>query len=119
MPTKKTSSPSSENATQDWMTPIIELQRNSLDPLRWFGTAWLDSATEVSRELADFLSRRIQEDVRTQHEILNCSDPAEMQGIQARFVKRAVEDYTAETGTLVKLNQDFMEKLAKASNGQS
>lgn len=117
MTAKKTSSPTPESATSDWITPLLQMQQNSLDPLRWLGAAWLESATEINKELAEFLSRRIQEDVRTQHELLNCSDPAKLNEIQARFIQRAVDDYSAETGTLVDLGREFMEKLARPVNG--
>ena len=57
------------------------------------------------------MAERIREDVKTQHEILHCKSPAELQAIQARFVARAVEQYSAETGKLVEMSQEMLGKL--------
>lgn len=100
-------------AAQDWMGAMREMQQSGLGPLRWLGTTWLESVTEVNRELADFMARRIKEDVRTQHEILNCSDPAKLRDIQLRFMQRAIEDYTAETGTLTEMGKAFMDRVTQ------
>jgi len=97
---------------EDWLSQLRKMQQDSLDPLRWFGVAWFEGVTAINRELAEFVSRRISEDLRTQHEILNCGDPEKLQHIQARFIQRAIDDYTAETGTLVELSEGVAQKLA-------
>ena len=72
------------------------------------GTAWFDTMGEMGGEIASFVAERIQEDIKTQHEILHCTDPAELQEIQVRFLKTAFEQYSAETGKLVELGQEFL-----------
>lgn len=119
MTSKKTAAdnPDTGAGARDWMGSMQQLRQSSLDPLRWFGTAWLESVTEMNRELADFLARRIQQDVRTQHEILNCGDPSKLQDIQLRFVQQAIEDYSAETGTLTELGKALMDRVAQRKEG--
>lgn len=118
MTSKKTATdtPDTGAGAQDWIGSMQKLQQSGLDPLRWFGTAWLQGVTEMNRELADFLARRIQQDVRTQHEILNCNDPSKLQDIQLRFVQQAIEDYSAETGTLTELGKAFIERVAQSKD---
>ncbi len=72
------------------------------------GTLWFDTLGEMGGEIASFVAERIQEDIKTQHEILHCKDPAELQQIQVRFLKTAFEQYSAETGKLVEMSQDFL-----------
>ncbi len=62
---------------------------------------WLDIGNEFSR----FFAERIREDVTTQHRILHCHSPSELQQIQAEFLQKAVKDYNAETGRLIELSR--------------
>jgi len=113
MAPKKPDTDTPGTGASDWMASMHRMQQSSLDPLRWFGTAWLESATEVNRELAEFLCKRISDDVRTQHEMLNCTDPAKLQEIQARFIQRAIDDYAAESGAVSDLGQAFIDRLSR------
>ena len=92
------------------------MQDAGLDPTRWLGTAWLEGMGQIGAELADFLAARISEDVKTQHEILHCKDPGELQAIQTRFMARAVEQYSAETGKLVEMSQDMFARMRKGED---
>jgi len=51
--------------------------------------------------------------VRTQHEMLNCTDTAKLQEIQARFIQRAIDDYAAESGAVSDLGQAFIDRLSR------
>ena len=55
--------------------------------------------------------------MKTQHEILHCDDPTKLQHIQAEFVQKAIEQYTAETGKLVEMSQKLFP--AMGGNGES
>jgi hypothetical protein len=56
---------------------------------------------------------RIKEDVKTQHEILNCKDAADLNKIQMRFVQTAIDDYTAESGKLIEMYQEILQSSTK------
>ena len=71
------------------------------------GTAWVEALTDMGSEVISFVADRIREDVKTQHEILHCKDVAQLQHIQAEFIQKAVDQYTAETGKLVKMSEDL------------
>mgnify|MGYP001827623066 CR=1 FL=1 len=110
-------SPARKSAERNPMSGTIPgIQSAALDPTRWLGTAWLEGMGQIGAELADFLAARIGEDVKTQHEILHCKDPAELQTIQARFMARAVEQYSAETGKLVEMSQDMITRMQTGKN---
>lgn len=98
-------SPASSGAALD---PLKKLQQAGFGALLGANSAWLESLGEMGAEFAGFLAERIKEDVKTQHEILHCRDIEEMQQVQARFMKTAIEQYQAETGKLVKIGMDAL-----------
>ena len=97
---------------KDPLSAMYEFQETSLGPLRLFGEAMLTWSTEMGAEVTGFLSDRLREDARTQHEILHCRDPEALQAIQMRFMRKALEDYTAETGRIVELSQSLIDRIS-------
>lgn len=83
--------------------PLAQLQDAGLGNMMGMSAAWLDSLGKMGAEVASFVADRIQEDVKTQHEVLNCKSVEELQHVQAQFVQKAMDQYHAETGKLVEL----------------
>jgi len=95
------------------LNSMAELQKLGFGSLNWMGTAWLENMSDIGSELMSFLAERVKEDVKTQHAILHCNDATEMRKIQTEFMRKAVDQYTAETGKLVEMGNEFV------SNAQS
>lgn len=91
---------------------LARLQQAQLASLGWLGTDWAARMQEIGQEVADFVAARIQEDMKTQHALMNCKSPAEVQEVQLAFLTRAFEDYSAETGKLVEMTQQMMADAA-------
>lgn len=89
------------------MPELATLQAFGFNSMTAFGTAWVEAMSEMGAEVLSFVADRIKEDVKTQHQLLHCKDVTELQKIQARFMKDAIEQYTAETGKLVQMSQLF------------
>lgn len=89
------------------MSDLAALQKFGFNNMTSFGTAWVEALSDMGSEVLSFVADRIKEDVKTQHEILHCDDMAELQQIQARFVQKAVDQYTAETGKLFELSNQL------------
>ncbi len=100
------------HATSDMET----LRAMGFGTITQLGAAWAETMGELGTEVASFVAERIKEDVKTQHEILHCKDPAELQEIQARFLKTAFDQYTAETGKLVEMSQEFFRTTGEKGN---
>ena len=92
-----------------------QLEDAGLGPLRWMGTAWFDAVADINNEVVSFVADRIKEDVKTQHEMLHCKSPEELQKAQLAFLEKAYKQYTAETGKLVKMGLDMMPKAGKGT----
>lgn len=72
-----------------------------------FSTQWVETLGEMGSEVLSFVAERVREDVKTQHELLHCDDIEEMREIQARFLRRTIEQYTRETGKLIEIGNRF------------
>lgn len=79
--------------------------------------AMLEGAGDFSSEVIQFVAQRIAEDVKTQHEIMECTNPADLVQIQQRFLQKAFDQYTAETGKLVKLSSDLLHTTLRTATG--
>ena len=51
---------------------------------------------KVRQEVVDFVSTRIRHDMETQQELLRCRNFDEIREVQTRFIKTAMDQYTAE-----------------------
>ena len=85
------------------------LTRVGFGPMASMSTTWVEAMSKMGSEVMSFVAERIKEDVKTQREILHCKDLKELQSIQARFLQRAIEQYTEETGKLVEMNSNLIE----------
>lgn len=105
---RKTSPKAKETEVEDPVQAALEnLQDSGLGSMTWMGTAWTEAMSDLGSEIISFVAERIQEDVKTQHEILHCKTLSELQQAQAAFLERAYVQYTVETGKLLKLGADI------------
>ena len=105
---KKTGSEGRVKMGNEALSDLAALQAFGFNNMTSFGTAWIEALSDMGSEVLSFVADRIQEDVKTQHEILHCEDIAELQEIQMRFMKKAIDQYTAETGKLVEMSQHLL-----------
>jgi len=86
------------------MNVLIDAMQNASTALMpGFGPEWLEAMSKVGHEMLTFMSERVKEDIQTQQALLQAKGIAEIQQIQADFLKRAQEDYTVEMAKLVEL----------------
>ena len=97
----------------DPMGIVAALHKSGFGHLTGMGMAWVEAFSDMGVEFLGFLADRVKEDVKTQHKILHCRDMHELQHIQAEFVQRAIEDYQAETGKLVKMSAALLSNTSK------
>ncbi len=75
--------------------------RWSMEP--WAATASLDALVEIGAELQEFWTERFRQDCATHHRLLHSRGPADLVGIQADFMRRAVTDYRLHAATMSRL----------------
>ncbi|MEX0310718.1 MAG: phasin family protein [Tateyamaria sp.] len=98
---------SEDTATTKMAAEVAALQDQGLRAMSQFGLAWAEGMSDMGSEVLSFIADRIKEDVATQHKLLHCKNVADFQHIQAEFVQKAIDQYTAETGKLVQMSQDL------------
>jgi hypothetical protein len=112
MPVKSTEETSKSGAVTPRPTKAMDdaaaLQAYGFNTMTGMGVAWMQALSEMGSEVMSFVAERIQEDVKTQHQLLHCKDVGEMQRIQSDFVRKAVEQYQAETGKLVEMSRTMI-----------
>ncbi|WP_390910407.1 phasin family protein [Pseudosulfitobacter sp. SM2401] len=89
--------------SKDTQDKLTQLQSAGFGNLMGMSTAWLEAVGDMSAEVVGFVAERIKEDVKTQHEILQCRNVADLQHVQAQFFQKAMDQYRVETGKLVEM----------------
>jgi hypothetical protein len=74
------------------------------------GRAVLDGMTKMQQEVANFVAKRITHDLETQQEMLRCRNFDELQDVQTRFFRTAVEHYSDETKRLMRLGSEVVQR---------
>ncbi len=111
----KESPQSPQTSAENPFAPMARLQQAGFGGWIQLNAAWLEAMGEMGAELASFISDRVKEDVKTQHQLLHCKDMDEARRIQENFVQKAVDQYQAETGKLVEMGMSVF----SAGNGKT
>jgi hypothetical protein len=74
------------------------------------GRAVLDGMTKMQQEVASFVSKRITHDLEAQQEMLRCRNFDDLQEVQTRFFRTAVEHYSDETKRLMRLGSEVVQR---------
>ena len=80
-------------------------------PWGQMGAAWAEAMSELGGEVMRFLAERVQQDMGLQQRLLHASSLDEARHIQAEFVQKAIDQYTAETGRMVEIGGDIAARL--------
>ena len=66
--------------------------------------AMLEGMAALQREIMEFGSARLQQDLETQGELAKCKDLQEAWKVQAEFAQKVMQHYSAETAKLMDLS---------------
>ena len=96
--------PMDEAEAQVAMAETITLaQEDALDAVEHAGAAVFEGFSTAQKEIADFLSERIRQDMETQGELLRCRTFDDIRAAQTRFFRTAMDQYAAEATKLMKI----------------
>jgi hypothetical protein len=89
-------------ATASPVNNMLEaMQDASTKMMPGVGPEWFETMSNVGNEMLAFMSERVKQDVQTQKDLLQAKGIAEIQQIQADFIKRTMNDYTTEMAKLM------------------
>lgn len=85
-------------------------QQQALQSFESASVAMLASVARVQREVADFVSERIRQDVETQQALLRCKSLDEFRDVQAQFFRLAVDQYARGASRMMKIGGETMQR---------
>lgn len=94
------------------MNPLLaSWQAAGLGPLNWLAPSMVERMSDMGSEWLSFVAARVQEDVALQHALLHAKTPADAQAVQMRFLQRAVDQYSAETGKMMEMSAHLFDPV--------
>ena len=114
---KTKDTPDRKTATETMAPLLMAWQAAGLGPLNWLAPTMLERMSDMGSEWFHFVATRVQEDVALQHALLHAKTPAQAQAVQMEFLKKAVDQYSAETGKLVELSGKLFDPADKDGGG--
>ena len=66
----------------------------------------LTGLTEMQKEVAEFVSKRIRQDLETQQDFLRCRTLDDVREVQSRFFRTTLDQYSAEATKLMQLSTE-------------
>lgn len=97
---------------KDSTTPFASfgaMQAENMERFSLLGAAFAENVGKMNTEVLRFLGERLQEDLKTQRALMQCRDIAKMSEIQSEFLRKAFDQYTAETGKMVQMSMQIVE----------
>ena len=79
----------------------------------------LESVARVQKEWAEFVHRRVKEDIAASQQLMNCQTLADMQQVYSQYFRTAVEQYRAQSERAVQRGKAVTEELTQAMEPRS
>ena len=96
-----------EDITAPALAMLKAMQGAGFKDMPDFGSKWFETMNELGTEMLKFIAERMKQDTQTQHDLLQAKGFAEIQHIQAQFVQKAIDDYSAEMAKLMELGKNL------------
>ena len=100
------------------MATLAALQAAGPGAMAKVYVSMLEGMGDVGAEVMQFVTDRIAADMETQKEIMQCRTPADLMEVQQSFLKKAFDEYTAETGKLVQMGTEMMHGALGIATGK-
>ena len=108
---KNTNSPTEaelSSAADTVIDTVTATQQEAMQTMESARSAMMEGMSRVQREIADFVSERIRQDMETQQALLRCKTLDEVRDVQSGFFKTAMDQYAAEATKLMKLGTEIV-----------
>jgi Phasin protein len=87
---------------------ISAAQDETLHTMEVAGTAIVEGLSKAQKEISDFVSERIRQDIEAQSEFMRCRTFDDVREVQSKFLKTAMDQYSAEASRLMQISADLM-----------
>jgi hypothetical protein len=93
-------------ATEEAGRQLVSAQQIAARGAEATGAAVLEGVARAQREVTDFITTRIRQDIETQAELLGCRTLDDMRQVQTRFFRSAMDAYAAEASRLMRIGSE-------------
>lgn len=73
----------------------------------------LESAASAQKDWAEFVHRRVKENVAVAQRLLNCQSPADMQEVYSQYLRTAFDQYREQSEKAFQTGKSITEGLAQ------
>lgn len=80
---------------------LADMYREGIGNMAEMNTTMMDSLGDMSAQLAKFFAQRVEEDVKVQHDLLQCKTLNEVQHVQLQFLETAYKQYQENTAKMM------------------
>jgi hypothetical protein len=123
------------NREQSNMAQASEANRHSMTAFPWpvpaflgtpmvsrladFNGKLLQSVAGAQKESADFVHRRVKEDVAVSQQLISCQSLADMQEVYSNYLRRAFEHYQEQSRRAVQRAQTSVDEFIEAAESRA
>jgi hypothetical protein len=93
---------------------LLSMTQPAIAAMAEFNAKLLDAAAKLNAEWADFLGRRLQEDLALPQRLVACKSPDAAQQVYAEYWKTTFAQYQEEMGRLAKMGESFTQQTTSA-----
>jgi hypothetical protein len=93
---------------------LMELNRPALTAVAQMNGKVYDGIAAMNKNWADFVNRRLKEDLAVPQQLAACKTVQDMYGVYTEFFQTAVADYQAGFEQITKLGKTLAEDTAQA-----
>jgi Phasin protein len=81
--------------------------------LTHFNSKLLESAATAQKDWAEFVHRRVSEDVAVSQQLMSCKSLSDMQQIYAQYVRTAFDQYREQSAKVIQRSKSTADGLAR------
>jgi len=119
MPTKTQKTEATPDPAETWTRFLAAFPTATPGSVPWLNREAAEQMAEMGAEFVQFVSDRIREDVKTQHQLLHCKDAGEVARVQEAFLQTAVDQYTAQTGRMVERSTGLLATVMRGAEDKA
>lgn len=85
----------------------------AFEPLGALSQGYFRALTQMNSETSQFVAKRLEEDLRLATQFAQCKTPFDVFQVQASFVNRMIDDYTAQANKVLAMAADAAGETAE------
>lgn len=75
---------------------------------------WLESIASAQKDWAEFVHRRVKEDIAASQRLLNCQSLADIQQIYSQYLRTAFDQYREQSDRVIQRGKSMREELTQS-----